>query len=545
MVFLALLYGPLPRILSTGIYALPITALLNSFAFLFAGRGHRTYLSVLNLVITTILLVDLMYARSFGQLVSIDVVMSNNTIEGLGPSILALFRWADLLLLVDLLFLPQIYHRVGYPPSQPRRIRTFLFVFLFSAMTVGAQFAELRSGRDLADRTSYALRLSPMGTHALDAYETLRADGEHLQPNEIDAIEKWFTNNRQFQDPAPRYANLEGIFEGKNVIAIQFESLENILIGSSYRGAEVTPTLNSLLPESIYFSNIVEQVRDGNSSDAELMFNASILPMTSGSAFLRFPDNTYTTLPLLLADRGYISIAVHGDKKEFWNRDRVFPHLGYSEYVSEEQFTETREVGLGVLDEVTFMESLNVMTDLSTPFNIHIITVTSHTPFDLPEDLRLLDLETSDSTSDYLQSIRYADAALGDFYSALESRGILEDSVIVIYGDHEGVHKYNDTWLPRNSDEVPLLIHAPGFAGFEVENMGGQVDMMPTLAFLLGLDKGEYGTSVMGRNLLGGASGTAIQATGLVLEGATDPEELSLAYWISDRVIRSDYFGTK
>jgi phosphoglycerol transferase MdoB-like AlkP superfamily enzyme len=131
----------------------------------------------------------------------------------------------------------------------------------------------------------------------------------------------------------------------------------------------------------------------------------------------------------------------------------------------------------------------------------------------------------------------------GEFYDKLETEGYLDNSVLIIYGDHEGIHKYYgaDAELPKNDSKIPLIINIPGMKGFVSDKAGGQVDMMPTLAYLLGIDREKYAPFVMGRNLFGKYSGSALLPDGFILEGADGKEQLFEAQRIADMSIRGNY----
>ncbi|MDP4110085.1 MAG: LTA synthase family protein, partial [Bacillota bacterium] len=314
------------------------------------------------------------------------------------------------------------------------------------------------------------------------------------------------------------------------------------VVNRSFYGKEITPNINKILKNSIYFSHIHEQVKDGNSSDCELMVNASVYPLSAGSAFLRFGGNKYVTLPSLLKEEGYKTLAIHGDDKVFWNRSRVYPMLGYDRFIDEKMFEDKSSCGMGVLDSSLFSQTIKEIKRTEEPYFMSLITITSHMPFNLDKDLRMLNLPDNGVTNGYLECIRYVDEAIGQFYERLNSEGLLKDTVIVIYGDHEGIHKYYSTTLPNNSKEIPFAVIIPGFKGFVVDKTGGQIDMMPTLAYLLGIDENKYETAVMGRNLFSSAPGTAVLSDGAILGEADDTEHLKEAQKVSDIIIKGDYF---
>ena len=120
--------------------------------------------------------------------------------------------------------------------------------------------------------------------------------------------------NDYFKDKEEHKKNkYTGIFEGKNVLVIHGESLQTNLMDLSFNGQEVTPNLNRLAEEGMFFSNFYSPVSVGTSSDAELMFNTSLLPTKSGTAFVSYSDRTYNATPGLLAEKGYYTFSMHGN----------------------------------------------------------------------------------------------------------------------------------------------------------------------------------------------------------------------------------------
>ncbi|MGB5824029.1 MAG: LTA synthase family protein, partial [Proteocatella sp.] len=485
---------------------------------------------------------NIVYARAYGHLISFYMIFAKDVMGDLGASAISLIKWTDFLMLIDLPIIFILVLKLKNTYWIKKKNYLFYVTVILSLSLICIQFSQLENSKMLGNYELHPLIMSPIGNHMFDIYRFAYEKGDILDREETETIDSWLEYNLKYQEPEQDYADLEGLIKGKNVIVIQFESLENIMVNKSYYGQEITPNINGLLDSSIYFSNIVEQVRDGNSSDAELLFNTSIFPMNSGSAFLRFGENTYVSLPNLLNDQGYISIAIHGDNKEFWNRDWVFPTLGFNKYIDEDQFDDKNLVGMGISDESLFKQLIKEIKKLQEPYNIFIITLTSHMPFTINKEIQYLDLPNDDVSSDYLQSIHYTDNVLGEFYNQLEHDGLLDNSILILYGDHEGIHKYYETTLSDNNYEVPFIIHVPGMKGFEVDKIGGQIDMMPTVAYLLGIENEKYASVVMGRNLFGKYSGSGILPTGKVIRETDDINHLKSAIKIADMRIRGNYF---
>lgn len=530
------------------IFAILPMIFLFSFSFLFSAKGQLVYLFALDVILSLIFIADIVYGRAFGHLIGVSMIFAADAVRDIGDSIIALMNWTDFLMLVDLPFILILARKVNPTKGTIKRKMLFVVTAVLSFLAVCYQFNALQDLQMLANYRLKPYLMSPVGNHMADIYHAIDDQTDKLDSSETAEIANWLQENKKLQVPAKEYAQLEGMINGKNVIMIQWESLENILIGRSYYGQEITPNINRLLGSSIYFNNVHTQVRDGNTSDAELLVLASMYPASSGSVFLNFSGNRYIALPQLLREAGYTTIALHGNDGRFWNRSAVYPALGFDQFVTKADFADQTISGMGILDESLFSQTITEIEKrdrTKAPYFLFSITLTSHLPYELDMTRRYLDLPGDNMTNDYLQSICYTDKVFGDFYNTLAQKGLLDNTVLILYGDHEGIHKYADTSLEDNNYKVPFIIHIPGMVGFEVTKIGGQVDMMPTLAFLLGIDLQEYAGSVMGENLLGSASGTVILPSGEILgdSGSDTMKHLLPAQNIADNIIKGNYFA--
>lgn len=551
--------GADPWVALVAVSAVPLIALVLCPAVLLRGRGRTAYVIGADVVVSLLLFADLLSARASGRLLSLQLLSQPSGFEGMGSSVLAMMRWWDVLLFADLLVLGAVaisarlrgarppWFRETPGPDAPRR-RQVARVRTVALIVVGclAAFA-LQITAQTSDPQFRVVALSPLGAHAYEGYTELVDTNAVLNAQERDRVGDWFAANAQFHQASPEHEDLVGVLEGRDIYVVQFESLEQVAIGAAPYGQEVTPTINSWLEESLVFDHVLAQVRDGSSSDGELLMLAGVYPLGTGAAYLRFPDNDgYTSLPRLLSTQGYEPIALHNDTETFWNRDRVYPHLGFERYIGQEHFDEGTPLGLGLADTDLFDQALREIDEMDAPRFAHLITTTSHLPWELPEELQELDLPGDDATSNYLQTVHYTDAALGEFAAGLEERGLLEQSAIVVVGDHEGPHRYapeDEQWMDGNAGRVPFIVYVPGEDGRRISTSGGQIDVLPTLAQLVGINSELYAEGVMGRTLLGSHSGSAVTPDGEVLTGADGIEQLQLAYEIADLAISSDWFA--
>ena len=124
----------------------------------------------------------------------------------------------------------------------------------------------------------------------------------------------------------------------------------------SFNDEEVTPNLNKLAEEGIFFSNFYSQVGVGTSSDAEFTFNTSLMPSTKGTVFVNYFDREYVSTPKLLKEKGYYTFSMHGNTGEFWNRNTMHENLGYDKFYSKDSYVIDETIGLGLSDKSFFSQ---------------------------------------------------------------------------------------------------------------------------------------------------------------------------------------------
>ena len=315
----------------------------------------------------------------------------------------------------------------------------------------------------------------------------------------------------------------EGIAKGKNLILIQVESLQNFVIGAKYNGQEITPNLNKLIGNnSLYFNQYYANIGKGNTVDAEFSTLNSLYPVIDRECYSLYTDNTFNGLPWLMRDLGYNAFAIHGYSGSFWNRENAYPYQGFQEFYSQEDLDDSEQYGLGISDKSMFSQAVNIIEKQDNhPFFSFIVTLTNHHPYELDESEWLIELEDRDKGTmfgRYLETVAYTDAAIGEFIQELKDKGIYDNTVIALYGDHHGLNstmvenkERMTEFLGKEYDfdemfKVPLIIHIPDSDVSEtISTTGGQIDFLPTIANLFDIDIPQ--PYVLGRDLLNSKNG--------------------------------------
>nr|WP_239558594.1 LTA synthase family protein [Peribacillus deserti] len=297
---------------------------------------------------------------------------------------------------------------------------------------------------------------------------------------------------------------------GKNIIIVQLESVQDFLINLKIDGKPITPNLNKLAESSLYFPNVYTQVGKGNTSDAEFITNTSLyalgdIPMSSA-----VEGKTVPSLPRALGKLGYHSATFHANGASFWNRKNMYKSLGFDDYYDKQYFGTSDIISYGVSDEVMYQKTAEKLAEFhekDKKFYADVIALSSHFPYHLPADKKkfAIQLPTRYNQSfigSYIEAVSYADYAFGKFVSELKKWGLYDDTLLIVYGDHQGVQTKSskDSELlqeifgreyqnPLDHLNIPLIIKIPGVTeGKTIETTGGLVDIYPTAANILGLD---------------------------------------------------------
>ena len=536
-----------------------------SFAFLFKGLCHLWFFTVSDILITTIYIADLWYYRSNHAFLSYHMLKATSNLNNLSDSVLAMGRRIDILFILDILVL--IILSIKYSKiykNTKRNLLSFLILFLLPVLYltyVHYKVDVLKKGfeNEFIFKTSWSQNqtmasLTPIGYHIFDLYRYYEECQPYkLSKSEENEIKNWFKQKQEVL-PDNKY---KALFKGKNLIVLQAESLENFVINNKINGEEITPNLNKLLKNSLYFNNYIEQTYNGTTSDAELLSNTSLYPIRSGSTFFRYPDNTYkNSLPNIMKSLGYNTLAVHPDKGSYWNWLPALKSIGFENCYDSSYFNIDEVIGLGLSDRSFLKQLAPLIEKQKKPFYSFSITLTSHSPFNLSKQYKQLHLDNSlegTRIGGYFQCVKYTDTQIGVFLDNLDKSGLLDNSVVVIYGDHEGVHKFfkdevdsmknKESWWDNNDLRVPLIIYSKGLKGETISTTGGQVDFLPTISYLMGADSSQYTSSSIGRNLLNTKRSFAITSTRQYIGQDSKENDFFLkGIDLSDKIIRADYF---
>ncbi len=333
--------------------------------------------------------------------------------------------------------------------------------------------------------------------------------------------------------------DMTDVFEGKNLILIMAESLDTYAIDET-----LTPNLYELLHDSWVFDNFYAPLYLRNTADTEFMVQTGFYANTFRNLSMnQYAENHFpNTLPRLFGQKGYNHAAFHNFSDRFYPRESFMPDtLGYDVYHNDES------LGLEVpkdrpTNQLDYWHSDVDLFDIGlpriigeSPFFAYFLTVSGHLPYDINrhdlvhENYPLIrDIWDEEEREEVPEEILYYhaaqwefDVAVGHLMKTLEEEGVLDDTVIVIFGDHYayGLER-NVIWdydtikdenVSLDIHKVPFIIHAPGVTDEDprhFDNLFSSVDIIPTLSNMFGLDLAY--DEVMGLDAFNGISNQVV-----------------------------------
>ena len=525
-----------------GVLSASAAALLAFPVALVPGRVRAWVAGGLVTLASAVAIADVVYLRYFGTVVPAVGLAAARQLGKVEGSVWALLRSTDAWLAVG------VASAVGFALLWPRRrgkgapagrMRLFVSTGL-AVLCLLAGVPALRNLRDglrnpetadqLFSQQALVGRWGLVNVHLFDLARTAREwTGRNApEPAERRRVEEYFARHAASLVRPAEF----GAARGANVILIQVESLQQWVVGARVGGVEITPFLNGLRSRALYFPLVFDETGQGRSSDGEFAVLNSLLPLDRGAVAFRRPGNRFVALAAVLREHGYATLSAHAFEKGFWNRGVVHPRYGFQRMLFRDELGPGEVIGWGLADGVFFDRMVEPLARERQPFFAFLITLGLHHPFDLfPDRHKILDVGELRGTplGNFIHAMHYLDASLASFMAALEGVGVLTNTVVALYGDHEAGlgpdprlfalagMAVGDPSAVARLRRVPFFVLMPGgrLAG-EVPVAGGHVDIAPTLLALLGVDAPR---SFIGSPLAPGRSGFAVCNDGTTVGG--------------------------
>lgn len=529
---------------------LAVIVILGSFGYLCHPKNRFTYYLILDIFLSAICMINSVYYTFYSSFASVSMLSLTQYIGDVGDAVVEnVLQLKDLVYVIGPMLLIFVHIKLKKKnyykkiESKSTRKKKMTRTLISGAAILGLFIVTLTSldVSRFVKQWNKEYIVTRFGIYIYQSNDLVTS----LQPK-LNSMFGYDKAKKNFNDyfanrETPKTNEYTGIFKNKNILVIHAESMQNNVIGLEFNGEEVSPNLNKLASEGMYFSNYFSQVSVGTSSDTELTFSTSLMPTKSGTAFVSYSDRTYNSIPKLLSEQGYYTFSMHANNADFWNRRAMHNSLGYQRFYSKKDYTVTPEttIGLGLSDKEFFKQSIPKLVKINEEHDNWyglMIMLTNHTPFsdtekygefavDMKETITNEDGTTEEvvhpymegtKLGNYFKSVHYADSALGQLFEDLDANGLLDNTVVVLYGDHDARLPRKDYDLLYNYDKetdsilskddpnykeydsyqyelgrkVPFIIWTKDMAGtkynMEVTEVMGMYDAMPTLGNMFG-----------------------------------------------------------
>jgi lipoteichoic acid synthase len=489
-------------------------------ALLFLGIAHFTkgrkkyiWLMVIYFLLSVLLYSNILYYRFFNDYITLPTLTQTQNAGEIGGSVVSLLKPYDILFFIDFIGLLVLlcfkFVKLEMEDLKRRKVTAFYWMTL-TILCTNLGLAEIDRPELLTREFdhNYVIKYIGLYNYAInDVVQNTKASAQRVLADSSDITEVNNYIKSNYAEPNPDYY---GKGKGMNVIYYHLESFQNFLINYKLHGKEVTPFLNSLSNDknTIYFDNFFHQTSHGKTSDAEFMLENSLYGLSQGSAYMLKGYNTYQAAPAILDQKGYTSAVFHGNEGSFWNRNVIYKSFGYDKFYDSSYYVMNPEdlTEYGLMDKPFIKQTMPLLKTLHQPFYTKLITLTNHFPFPLDEkDATIGPADTGvPSVDSYFQTARYADEAVKQFFNYLKESGLADHTIVILYGDHYGISKENNPEMAKilgkeitpfestGLQRVPLFIRVPGVKGGVNHEYGGQIDLLPTLLHLLGINSKEY-----------------------------------------------------
>ena len=450
---------------------LAVIVILGSFGYLCHPKNRFTYYLILDIFLSAICMINSVYYTFYSSFASVSMLSLTQYIGDVGDAVVEnVLQLKDLVYVIGpvvLIFIHIKLKKKNYYKkieSKSTRKKKMTSTLIAGAAILGLFIITLTSldVSRFVKQWNKEYIVTRFGIYIYQSNDLITS----LQPK-LNSMFGYDKAKKNFNDyfanrETPKTNEYTGIFKNKNILVIHAESMQNNVIGLEFNGEEVSPTLNKLASEGMYFSNYFSQVSVGTSSDTELTFSTSLMPTKSGTAFVSYSNRTYNSIPKLLNEQGYYTFSMHANNADFWNRRTMHNSLGYQRFYSKKDYKVTPEttIGLGLSDKEFFKQSIPKLVKINEEYDNWyglMIMLTNHTPFsdtekygefavDMKETITNEDGTTEEIVKSYMEgtklgnyfkSVHYADSALGQLLEDLDANGLLDNTVVVLYGDHD------------------------------------------------------------------------------------------------------------
>lgn len=472
---------------------------------------------IINFIVSIILFADELYFEYSSNILSVMQTGNLQYKDEILAAIPSLLRLRQLLYFIDFPIIILLFIR-GTISVKNRKNFEFkpVIIMIIGIMILCTNYKFVPESMELVNGFEYnktkSVRYGTIyGYHAVDILSAITNSKTVDYPTYDEAITA-YNEFKQMQNTAnPENISYRGIAKDMNVIVVQLESIQNFVIGQTINGKEITPNLNKFFAENIEVTNMHASSYT-TTADSEHSFITSMYPLENGEAFSKYYSNTYDDIFTNLKEAGYINTYAHGNHSYFWNRKNVFSKYPVDKIYFLDTFKDTSErIRTYLSDELLYRQVIDELDLSQGKVFVDLVAASSHKPFELSGIIDKESKVTIDvgeyvgkPLGNYLESCNYADYAFGILLEKLKEKGMYDNTVLLVYGDHYGMtmydedfikflgedlENYNDARMQFEFTNVACGMRIPGVQNVRIEYPTSKIDLKTTILQILDIEE--------------------------------------------------------
>ncbi len=578
--------------------------LVGSFGYLFKPKNRFVYYFIILFFDVGLCVANIIYYQFYTSFISVDLLSTASMIGQVNDSLFAKMHIRHFLFLIFLVIFVLIHLKLkknNYYEKLENKEETIKYknivipIIVIVVILFGMSLFDIHLYAKKWNRENILKRYGMYVYTVTDMIQSIHPKIDNLYGYDESALafRNYYSCKWDEKEIVNQYTDL---FKDKNVLLIHMESIQNFLIDLKINDKEVTPFLNKLTKEGIYFNKFYPQISVGTSSDTEFTLMTGLMPSSSGTVFVNYYDRTYHSMIEYFNKQGYYTFSTHANDADYWNRKTMYKTIGYKDFFAKESYIVPEDeesdelVGLGLSDKSFFRQFIPKLKDIkenNNKFFGTVITLSNHSPFSDIEAYGDFDVTMNYSYTtargkkvsgqspylenttmgNYIKSSHYADSALKELFEGLEKNNLLDNTIIILYGDHEARIPKSDFELLYNYDPIenriidredeeyismdnysydllkntPLIIWSKDIEYNQIiSKTMGMYDVLPTIANMFGFEE-KYS---LGQDIFNDGEGIVVFPNGNVLTDSVYYSNINEEYIsLNEGPISEDYIN--
>lgn len=497
--------------------------------YLLPKKGRNIAGIIMNILISILLFADNIYYSYSSNVLYVLQISNLQYGEEIMSTLPLLLKLPQILYFIDILTLIILIATSIIKIEKGKKSKTKFIVcrtiigiicmIFFIILSINANSKVLE---DPYNRDTQIKKGTIYGYHISDILNAMLGSKQAKYDNKNDMMKEYNVLKDEYNEKyGESYIDIKTTMEGKNVIILQLESIQEFVLNKTINGREITPNLNKFINENIRLSNMFMQSYS-TTADSEFSTVTSLYPVENGMAYSRYYKNNYDDIFKMFHNKDYTTSYMHGNYGNFWNRTNVYNNMKVDYIELKDKFLDISENIMGYLsDELLYKQAVQKLKEYDNPFISYVVAASSHTGFTLDglQDKSKVNINVGKYKDtffgNYLESVNYADYAFGIFIQELKNASLYDNSVIILYGDHNGLDMYNnemieflkeldsnltDTDIKLNYIRVLAGMRIPGINNLRIDKPVSKLDIKPTLAYLCNTEEGvSLGTNMLAK----------------------------------------------